>query len=105
MRKCSRSKTLERVHTESSWILLTETRHPPLQNRKLIFIMGGMTILGMLALIALVLFSSFPGPPQGSPDKAQAPEEDVSKAEAVEAHSRARHTITSSPPHSSERSS
>jgi hypothetical protein len=50
------------------------------KNRKLIFIVSGMTIVGMLALIALVLFSSFPGPPQGSPDKTQAPEEDVSKA-------------------------
>ena len=50
------------------------------KNRNLIFIVGGMTIVGMLALIALVLFSSFPGPPQGSSDKTQAPEEDVSKA-------------------------
>jgi flagellar basal body-associated protein FliL len=50
------------------------------KNRKLIYIVGGMTILAMLALIALVLFSSFPGPPQGSSDKTQAPEEDVSKA-------------------------
>jgi len=50
------------------------------KNRKLIFTVGGMTILGMMALIALVLFSSFPGPPQGSSDKTQAPGEDVSKA-------------------------
>jgi hypothetical protein len=37
------------------------------KTRKLVFIVGGMT--GMRALIALVLISSFPGPPQGSPDK------------------------------------
>jgi hypothetical protein len=39
------------------------------KTRKLVFIVGGMTVLGMRALIALVLISSFPGPPQGSPDK------------------------------------
>jgi hypothetical protein len=49
------------------------------KNRKLAFIVGGMAILGMLALIALVLFSSFPDPPQGSPDKTEAPPEDVTK--------------------------
>jgi hypothetical protein len=56
------------------------TKAAPLKNRKLAFIVGGMAILGMLALIALVLFSSFPGPPQGSADKSEAPPEDVSKA-------------------------
>ena len=50
------------------------------KSRKLVVIVGGMAILGMLALIGLVLFSSFPGPPQGGPDKTQAPEEDVTKA-------------------------
>jgi hypothetical protein len=39
-----------------------------------------MAILGMLALIALVLISNFPGPTHGSPDKTEAPPEDVSKA-------------------------
>jgi hypothetical protein len=36
--------------------------------------------LGILAHIVLVLFSSFPGPPQGSSYKTEAPPEDVSKA-------------------------
>jgi hypothetical protein len=48
-------------------------------NRQIAFIVGGMGILGILALIILILFSSFPGPPQGSPDKSEAPPEDVSK--------------------------
>jgi hypothetical protein len=50
------------------------------KSRKLGFIVGGMAILGMLALIALVLISNFPGPTHGSPDKTEAPPEDVSKA-------------------------
>jgi hypothetical protein len=50
------------------------------KNRSLILTVGGMAILGMLALIGLVLFSGFPGPPQGNPDKAEAPPEDMSKA-------------------------
>jgi hypothetical protein len=37
--------------------------------------------MGMLALIVLVLLSGFPGPPQGSADKTEAPPEDVSKAQ------------------------
>jgi len=41
---------------------------------------GGITVLGMLALIGLVLLSNFPGPTQGSADKSEAPPEDVSKA-------------------------
>jgi hypothetical protein len=52
----------------------------PRKNRKLALILGGMTILGMLALIGLVLLSNFPGPTQGSADKSEAPPEDVSKA-------------------------
>ena len=50
------------------------------KNRKLALILGGMTILGMLALIGLVLLRNFPGPTQGSADKSEAPPEDVSKA-------------------------
>jgi hypothetical protein len=50
------------------------------KSRQLVLIVGGISILGMLALILLVLLSGFPGPPQGSPDKTEAPPEDVSKA-------------------------
>jgi hypothetical protein len=50
------------------------------KNRNVAFIVGGMGILGIIALIVLLLFSSFPGPPQGSLDKSEAPPEDVSKA-------------------------
>ncbi len=60
--------------------LRDEPETPEGKGRKLTFIVGGMAILGMLALIALVLYSSFPGPPHGSPDKTEAPPEDVSKA-------------------------
>jgi hypothetical protein len=52
----------------------------PRKNRKLVLILGGITILGMLALIGLVLLSNFPGPMQGSAHKSEAPPEDVSKA-------------------------
>jgi hypothetical protein len=48
--------------------------------RQVALIVGGMGILGILALIVLLLFSSFPGPRQGSSDKSEAPPEDVSKA-------------------------
>jgi hypothetical protein len=50
------------------------------ETRKLVFIVGGMSILGVLALIAFVLFSGFPGPPQSGADKPEAPPEDVRKA-------------------------
>jgi hypothetical protein len=60
--------------------LRDEPANPEGKGHKLTFIVGGMAILGMLALIALVLYSSFPGPPHGSPDKTEAPQEDVSKA-------------------------
>ena len=50
------------------------------KNRKLALMLGGITVLGMLALIGLVLLSNFPGPTQGSADKSEAPPEDVSKA-------------------------
>ena len=36
-----------------------------------------MTVAAMLVLIALVWFSDFPGPTEGSSDKAEAPPEDV----------------------------
>jgi hypothetical protein len=49
-------------------------------NRQIAFIVGGMGILGILGLIILMLFSSFPGPREGSSDKSTAPPEDVSKA-------------------------
>ena len=60
--------------------LRNEPRTPEGKGHRLTLIVGGMAILGMLALIALVLYSSFPGPPHGSPDKTEAPPEDVSKA-------------------------
>jgi hypothetical protein len=47
--------------------LRDEPETPEGKGHKLTFIVGGMAILGMLALIALVLYSSFPGPPHGSP--------------------------------------
>jgi hypothetical protein len=40
-----------------------------------------ISVIGMLGLIALVWFSDFPGPPQGSPDKSQAPPEDVRRSQ------------------------
>jgi hypothetical protein len=48
-------------------------------NRQVALIVGGMGILGIVVLIVLLLFSSFPGP-RGSSDKSEAPPEDVSKA-------------------------
>jgi hypothetical protein len=36
-----------------------------------------MSVVAMLVLIALVWFSDFPGTPQGSADKSEAPPEDV----------------------------
>ena len=59
--------------------LRDDAADPQGKNRKLVLIVGEMGILGILALIILILFSSFPGPPQGSPDKSDAPPEDVSK--------------------------
>ena len=56
------------------------TKAAQAKNRNVAFILGGWEFLGILALIVLVLFSSFPGPPQGSSDKSEAPPEDVSKA-------------------------
>ena len=52
----------------------------PRKNRKLVLILGGITILGMVTLIGFVLLSTFPGPTQGSADKSEAPPEDVGKA-------------------------
>jgi hypothetical protein len=37
----------------------------------------GISVIGMLSLIALVWFSDFPGSTQGSADKSEAPPEDV----------------------------
>jgi hypothetical protein len=50
------------------------------KNHNVASIVGGMGFLGIIALMVLLLFSSFPGPPQGSLDKSEAPPEDVSKA-------------------------
>jgi hypothetical protein len=50
------------------------------KNRRFVAIMGGLTVVGLLLLIVLVFFSGFPGPPQGSGDKTQAPPEDVTRS-------------------------
>jgi hypothetical protein len=41
----------------------------------------GVSVIGMLGLIALVWFSDFPGPTQGSSDKTEAPPEDVRRSQ------------------------
>ena len=71
-----------RLPTRKSDMNLPKENLPsrPRKSRKLVLILGGITILGMLALIGLVLLSNFPGPMQGSADKSEAPPEDVSKA-------------------------
>jgi hypothetical protein len=71
-----------RLPTRKSDMNLPKENLPPRprKNRKLVLILGGITILGMLALIGLVLLSNFPGPMQGSAHKSEAPPEDVSKA-------------------------
>ena len=47
------------------------------RTRRLLMTIISISVLGMLALIALVWFSDFPGGPQGSADKSDAPPEDV----------------------------
>lgn len=46
-------------------------------NRRLLLTMVALFIVGTLALIALVLLSDFPGQPEGSTNKTNAPPEDV----------------------------
>jgi hypothetical protein len=53
---------------------------PKPRDRKIIGTFIGVAVAIVLALIAFVLLSDFPGPPQGSSDKAGAPPEDVSRA-------------------------
>jgi hypothetical protein len=47
------------------------------RTRRLLATIISMSVVAMLALIALVWFSDFPGTPQGSTDKSEAPPEDV----------------------------
>jgi len=53
---------------------------PKPRDRKIIVTFIGMAVAIVLALIAFVLLSDFPGPPQGSSNKTNAPPEDVSRA-------------------------
>lgn len=46
-------------------------------NRRLLFTMVGLFIVGTLALISLLLLSDFPGQPEGSANETEAPLEDV----------------------------
>jgi hypothetical protein len=47
------------------------------KTRRTLTVIIVMSVLGMLGLIALVSLSDFPGSTQGSPDKSEAPPEDV----------------------------
>ena len=47
------------------------------RSRRLLLTMVALFIVGTLALIAFVLLSDFPGQPEGSANKADAPPEDV----------------------------
>jgi hypothetical protein len=51
------------------------------RTRRLLMALIGISVIGMLALIALVLLSDFPGPTEGSADKSEAPPEDVTRSE------------------------
>ena len=47
------------------------------RTRRSLMALIGVSVIGMLGLIALVLLSDFPGPTQGSADKSEAPPQDV----------------------------
>jgi hypothetical protein len=51
------------------------------RTRRILTAIIGMSVVAMLALIALVWLSDFPGAPQGSADKSEAPPEDVRGAQ------------------------
>jgi hypothetical protein len=51
------------------------------RTRRSLMALIGVSVIGMLALIALVWLSDFPGPTQGSADKSEAPPEDVTRSE------------------------
>ena len=51
------------------------------RNRRLLMPIIGVSVIGMLGLIALVWLSDFPGPTQGSADKSEAPPQDVRRIE------------------------
>lgn len=58
----------------------TEVSGPPKRtDRKVIATMIGMATGIVLVLILFVLFTDFPGQPQGDTDKTEAPPEDVRK--------------------------
>jgi hypothetical protein len=51
------------------------------RTRRILTAIIGISVIGMLSLIALVWLSDFPGPAQGSTDKSEAPPEDVRRSE------------------------
>jgi hypothetical protein len=51
------------------------------RTRRMLTTIIGISVIGMLGLIALVWLSDFPGPTQGSSDKSEAPPEDVRRAD------------------------
>jgi hypothetical protein len=50
---------------------------PKAEDRRVLGVMIGIVTAIVLALIAIVAFSNFPGTPKGSADKTTAPAEDV----------------------------
>jgi hypothetical protein len=56
---------------------VTPTGPPKSSDRRMLAAMIAVATVIVLALIAFVALSDFPGPPEGSLDKATAPPEDV----------------------------
>ena len=50
---------------------------PSGKSRSLLTTMLALAVVAILALIAMLLFSDFPGEPEGTPNKTGAPPEDV----------------------------
>ena len=51
------------------------------KSRKALMALTAMSVVGMLVLFWMVWFSGFPGTPKGAAPKAEAPPEDVRRAE------------------------
>jgi hypothetical protein len=51
------------------------------KTRRLLMTIIGISVIGMLGLIALLWLSDFPGPTQGSADKSETPPEDVRRSQ------------------------
>jgi hypothetical protein len=59
--------------TGSAW----NTRSNPVAKAEALTTMLALAVVAILALIAMLLLSDFPGEPEGTPNKAGAPPEDV----------------------------